>query len=222
MPGYAFLASAAVIAFATGAQAHSVVRPHRAALSVLWNQNSPDSNNISSQNYTSGAFTDDDSAGADDFVVPKGEVWTIEEADVSGVDSYYPVSSMTITFYKNQEGRNGSIDMPGKVVKHAAYSAVECTESGAGNYACMLPGGGSKGTKYPRFKAGHYWVSVVANGNYIFSWSWSENGIITGDAAEWENPGGGLGTGCATWNTLSGCGGAAGDFAFDLQGTARK
>jgi hypothetical protein len=213
-------ASAAGLAFVPDAQAHSV-HP-RAALSVLWNQNSPDSDSIISQNYTSGGFTDDNAAGADDFVVPKGHVWTIEEVDVSGVDSYYPISSMNITFYANHEGKNGGIDTPGKAVKQGAYADVGCTESEGGNYACTLPGGGGKGTKYPKFKPGRYWVSVVANGNYIFGWSWSENGTISGDAAEWENPGGGLGTGCATWNTLSSCGGAASDFAFDLQGTTRK
>jgi hypothetical protein len=213
-------ASAAIIAFAPAASANSL--PPRAALAMLWNQNSPDSDSIISQNYTSGGFTDDNSAGADDFVVPKAQVWAIREVDVSGVDSYYPVSSLNITFYTNHEGRNGGIDTPGKAVKHAVYADVGCTEGGSGNYACTLPGSGSKGTKYPKFKPGRYWVSVVANGNYIFGWSWSENSTISGDAAEWENPGGGLGAGCATWNTLSSCGGAAADFAFDLQGTSRK
>ncbi|HEX4160379.1 MAG TPA: hypothetical protein VHY79_18075 [Rhizomicrobium sp.] len=155
-------------------------------------------------------------------MVPKGQAWTIDEVDVSGVDSYYPVSAMNITFYRNQEGKNGVADTPGKAVKGGAYAALSCTESGSGNYACMLPGTGKTGKKHPKFKPGRYWVSVVANGNYIFSWSWSENATIAGDGAEWENPGGGLGTGCAAWTALSGCGAAAGDFAFDLQGTTRK
>jgi hypothetical protein len=220
MPNIARVASAALVAFTPAALAHSV-HP-RVGLNILWNQNSPDGSSIISQNYTSGGFTDDNAAGADDFVVPKGQVWTIGEVDVSGVDSYYPISSMNITFYTNRKGKNGGIDTPGKAVKQGAYSDIDCTESGSGNYACTLPGDGSKGTKYPKFKPGHYWVSVIANGNYVFAWSWSENATISGDAAEWENPGGGLGTGCATWSKLSDCGAAAGDFAFDLQGTARK
>ena len=215
------LSSAMAVALATGAQAETGV-PGHAGLSLLWNQNNPDSSQIVSQNYTSGGFASDNSAGADDFVVPKGRVWTIQEVDVSGVDSYYPISSMNITFYQNAAGQNGGIDMPGKAVKGAVYTALVCTESGNGNYACVLPGGGAKGKKYPKFKTGHYWVSVVANGNYIFSWSWSENASITGDAAEWENPDGGLGMNCATWNTLANCTGTSGDFAFDLQGVARK
>ena len=215
------LSSAVVVALAPGARAETGA-PVRPGLTLLWNQNNPDSSDIISQNYTSGGFASDNSAGADDFVVPKGRVWAIQEVDVSGVDSYYPISSMNVTFYKNAKGQNGGIDTPGKIVKGATYTALACTESGNGNYACVLPGGGAKGTKYPKFKAGHYWVSVVANGNYIFAWSWSENATIAGDAAEWENPAGGLGMNCAAWNTLASCTGTSGDFAFDLQGVARK
>ncbi len=219
----ALFASSAILALAADARAnnHSSFHP-RAGLTLLWNQNSPDADSINSQNYTSGGFTDLNSAGADDFVIPAGKTWTIEEVDVSGVDSYFSVSSMNITFYQNHEGMNGGIDTPGKVVNHGSFTDVSCTFSGNGNYTCMLPGRGRKGTKYPKLRAGHYWLSVTANSNYLSMWSWSENSTITGDAAEWENPNGGWDMGCATWNAISNCTGTnAGDFAFDLQGKSR-
>ena len=68
----------------TSAKVNPVVY-HAKGMKMLYSQNSNANGlNIDSQNYTSGAFASYNDEGADDFIVPKGQMWTVTEVDVTG------------------------------------------------------------------------------------------------------------------------------------------
>jgi hypothetical protein len=191
---------------------------------ILYNQNSTNSDAGASENFTSGSNSNYDSAGADDFVVPKKQEWTITEVDASGVyfngngtcDPYSSscdyATSENVIFYTDNNG------VPGNAVKGGTFTGLTGTDD-KGNFFISL---GKKGMK---LKSGHYWVSVVANMNYANSdaeWGWEENFMIYGYNAQWENPKNGFGFGCTTWENVGDCVEYNGDFAFDLQGQSKK
>ncbi|HEX4077937.1 MAG TPA: hypothetical protein VHX61_03565 [Rhizomicrobium sp.] len=182
---------------------------------VLWNQNQLTSNAgtaVISQNFTSGDSTTYDCQGADDFVIPKGKTWRITEVDVTGMYEYgeLPATSENVIFYKDRQG------MPGKTVKKGQGAFTNLDGGGGPNFAIKLPGNGLK------LKAGHYWVSVIANMDYPVSgvWFWEVNRIQQGDQAMWQNPPGGYFT-CRTWGTIESCvDSPSPDFMFELRGTS--
>ena len=195
----------------TGPKINPVTR-HTPGLTVLYNQNSgSDGLYINSQNYTSGTYTAYDDQGADDFVVPSGTTWKVKELDVTGCCSGTPTSE-DVYFYKDNNGQ------PGKPVKGGKLTNLQGT--GNPSFSIML---GKKGVK---LKAGHYWVSIVANCNDTGGcgdWGWEMTSTVTNDPSLWQQPGNGAGTGCTTWSTLNTCFGSsyAGDFLFELQGTSK-
>jgi hypothetical protein len=188
------------------------VPPHSAA--VLYSQNSNFGYGIVSQNFTSGSFgTVYNAAGADDFVVPAGAKWKVKTVDVTGVyfNGSGPANSEVITFYKNKKGH------PGKIAGAGLDSYVVNCADNFGSFSCAIPAtklaGGTTGKTY--------WVSVVVNMPFVTGqgeWGWVQNTTIHGNEGNWENPGGGFGTGCNTWGPNSQCLGLAGDYAFDLKG----
>jgi len=183
---------------------------------MLYNQNSgTNGEGVVSQNFTSGSFSPTyNAAGADDFVVPKKATWTVTEVDVSGLyfNGYGPATSENVTFYAN------SNNLPGKAVKGGTFTNLKGKDS-SGSFTISL---GKKGVK---LKSGTYWVSVVANCSFeggCGEWGWDETTAIHGNNAVWQNPDGGFGVGCTTWTEVGTCIGYNGDFAFDLQGKAKK
>jgi hypothetical protein len=181
---------------------------------TLWKQNS-DSNGgyIVSQNFTSGTYAADDDQGADDFVIPKGKTWKVTEVDVSGAyfgGSGVPAVSEDVYFYKNNNG------MPGSAVKNGSFTNLSGTDTN-GAFAITL------GTKGVQLKAGHYWVSVVANCDYTGGcgeWAWETRTPIIGDDAMWQQSN--LTTACKTWGTLEICFSDPGDFMFALKGKSKS
>lgn len=174
---------------------------------VLYDQNSNFGTAISSQNSSYSSYS---TAAADDFVIPAGRKWKVAEVDVTG--AYYngsgPADSEVVTFYTDRKG------YPDKA--KAAFT-LNCTDT-AGSFACKLPGKGqalSGGTGGRR-----YWVSVVANCDFIScgQWGWVQNTKIRHYEGVWENPENGFGTGCTTWTRNSACFLMPGDYAFDLRG----
>jgi hypothetical protein len=189
---------------------------------MLYNQNSGDGDGVVSQNFTSGTYSSMyDAAGADDFVVPKKTTWTVTEVDTTGI--YFNsggtcsgtcdyATSENVTFYKDAKG------VPGAAVKGGTFTNLKGTDNN-GSFSINL------GKKGMTLKSGHYWISVVANDNFTstgYEWGWDETTAIHGDNAVWENPGAGFGVGCTTWTEVGTCIGTNGDFAFDLQGSAKK
>ncbi len=221
----AFLGSAAVFALSAGnalAATHSVMghgTPHKVisntpGLVTLYDQVSDEfSGAISSQNFGSPDTLYDDQA-ADDFVVPPGHKWIIKEVDVPGVNyGTKPASSLNVVFYKD----NG--DWPQKV-------AAECDNrssagyNGNGGYAIKLKI--KTCASKPKLRAGHYWVSVVANQNFSTDsqWFWTLNSTIHNYGAKWQNPSNNGCCGlCDSWCDLSETIGYSADLAFTLKGT---
>lgn len=201
-------ASAAGLSASSHVKATGVIHPHAGA-KMLYNQNSNSTGvGLVSDNFTSGSFSTYDDNGADDFVVPTGKKWKVGEVDVTGVyfNGSGPSAGENITFYKDASG------VPGKTVKHGTFTGVACTDS-AGSFSCKLP-------KKVKLKAGHYWVSVQADMNFVGGkgeWGWEGNSVINNDPAQWENPGGGFGTSCSSWGSNSTCLGYNQDDMFDLQ-----
>lgn len=198
--------TALTTANAMAAPASPVVH-HSEAKRLLYYQNSDASGaNINSQNYTSGTYTSDNDQGADDFIVPRG-TWKVTAVDVTGCCAYTTSIRENVYFYKDNNG------VPGKAVKNGSFTGIY--GNGNPNFEMSL----GKGVK---LKAGHYWVSVVANCNYKrgCGWGWAERSTIVNDAAQWQNPGNGHATGCTAWTTLATCFGSAyaGDFMFELKG----
>ena len=181
---------------------------------MLYSQNSNSTGvGLASMNFTSGSITNENSYGADDFIVPKKTTWTVTEVDAAGIyyNGYGPATDENVVFYADAKG------MPGKAVKKGTFSKIKCTDS-SGSFSCSL----GKGVK---LKAGHYWVSVFADMDFdtgAGQWGWYINSKIQNDPAMWENPDNGFGTGCTTWGELGTCVGYSGDFMFDLQGKSKK
>ena len=220
----AFLAAAALALVAGGASATPEVVGHTGKIRLvfhkakgakfLYYQNSnPVGVQIDSQNFTSGISPQYNDSGADDFVVPKGETWTVKYVDVTGVYFDYsngPAASENVIFYKDRKS------MPGKSVKGGTFDDLNCIDH-FGSFSCSL----GKGVK---LKSGHYWLAVVANCSGVgacYEWGWEMSTIIHTDPAMWENPGGGFGY-CSTWGTLDSCVGYNSDLLFDLRGRAKK
>ncbi|HEY3779298.1 MAG TPA: hypothetical protein VGL35_14700 [Rhizomicrobium sp.] len=178
---------------------------------TLYNQNSNDAHiAISSENLTSGSSSTFDDQGVDDFVVPKGQTWTITEVDVTGQYSQPPgpANSENVIFYRNKKG------MPGKPVRNGTFDNLKGT--GGPDFAIMLPGKGLK------LEAGRYWVSVIANIDLPSEglWYWEVTSRQHGRQGMWQNPRGGYDA-CRTWCTIESLGATGPDFMFSLRGKAR-
>lgn len=177
---------------------------------VLWNQNSNYTSGVNSMNFTSTVSSSHNDQAADDFVVPSGKVWKIAEVDVAGVyyDGPGPATSENVMFYKDANG------LPGKAIATGTFNDLHGTDSG-GNFAITLPA-------RVRLKAGHYWVSVVANMFQLDrgNWAWVINGTQHGDLAVWRNPQGGWNI-CRNWCTLESMGLPGPDLVFELKGASK-
>ena len=145
-----------------------------------------------SQNFES-SFDIYDAAAADDFKVPRFRKWTVDEVDVTGVyfNGAGPARSEHVTFYKNANGH------PGAMV--ATYDDVAGSDNGTGSFTIPIP--------KTHLKHGTYWVSVVINMDFGVGgeWGWENMLETRGNPANWENPGGGFGIGCTSWEVESTC-----------------
>ncbi len=143
-------------------------------------------NSLTSQNFEA-SFDIYDSFCADDFVVTGGP-WEIQSVENLGV--YYngtgPATSVNVWFYSN------SGTLPGSQV--AAYLNVVPT-SGLATGSFTIPI--SPALQLPN---GAYWVCIQANMDFGVGgqYGWTEHNQFNNPSA-FQNPGGGFGTGCATW-----------------------
>lgn len=163
--------------------------------------------------YTSQEFTDLPAyscEGADDFIVPAGEVWTIETVTAfgGGWNGFVPSNVVNIVFYLDAGG------VPGAVVQ--AYMGMDCTTEGvypAANLVAGLP--------IPQpLPAGHYWLSVAEVAPFDGYGQWGRNvaSSVMNTQCMWRNPGGEFGYGTA-WQPGSVITYSACDWAFRLEGT---
>lgn len=201
---------------------------------VLYDQTdnpmSPPSAGISSQKFED-AFNSLDDQAADDFFVPPGNGWVIERIEVAG---FYAgggsrnATSVNVYFYKDRDG------LPGDQIYKAMGVPVTTGES-SGSFIIDLGDnpvavGGVRNPAYKKVPpvppeiAGHYWVSVQANLDYLpdgRQWAWQKRMAQTGAESAWQNPNGGFGKPmCRTWGSrVSTCGSIGGpDLLFRLSG----
>ncbi|HET7079298.1 MAG TPA: hypothetical protein VFM49_17835, partial [Chloroflexia bacterium] len=178
---------------------------------VLYDQydNASASQNTSSQQFepTLAQYNDQ---GADDFVVPGGVAWTVNEVDVVGDRSTTTSpASFNVFFYAN------SGTLPGTPV----YTATAQTYTRTGtDYVISLATPAVLAT-------GTYWVSVQARlnagtGGTANQWYWRNRTVQSNNPAAWRNPGNGFATNCTNWGVRSTClGQSTPDQVFRLAGT---
>ena len=145
-----------------------------------------------------------DSQGADDFVVPSGEQWSIETIVVEGVGGVTSALPPAVTVFFYQDA--GAV--PGDTI--TIQAGLIPTGPSACDDPCDLTIALSPAVTLP---AGTYWVSVQADMSSLpegASWLWSFRGVSAGDPGVWQQP---LGA-APTWDTEFDH-----DFAFKLIGT---
>ena len=175
---------------------------------TLYTQAGAASNGAPSQNFET-AFDAFDCQGADDFTVPANTSWTINQVNVTGtLSTTGPPASFNVIFYNNAAA------LPGSVVQ--AFNNVATFTGAAGSYNITLPAGLPLGT-------GTYWVSVQVNMNFTPNgqWFWSNfGGANVGNAAAWQNPGGGFAVGCTSWSNSCAVGGSNRNHIFAIVGSS--
>ena len=176
------------VTLSEAAQPQPIAAPN-VLLALLYDQtNSPGTNATVSQDFETAndAF---DNQLADDFVVPGGQTWTVQQVVASGV--YFngpgPAASFNVTFYTNAGA------LPGAAVPGGTYTGLAYTNV-AGTFTITLP------TNLV-LTAGTYWVSIQARMDFTpgGEWGWTDRTVTSNSAAAWQNPGGGFGTPCTTW-----------------------
>jgi hypothetical protein len=177
------------------------------SLSVLYDQTSNDSGGSTSSQALGGTSS---TQAADDFTVPAGTHWIIQEVDALGPFFNGVAPSVQVSIYKDKDH---------KPKKNPLYSAAIVPGGDGSEFVLSL---GEKGVK---LKPGHYWLSVVANasaGDGEWFWENQTTGTTEGDPAVWQNPGDRWNTGCTSWTVESQCTATPlGDHMFVLRGTAK-
>jgi len=185
-----------------------------ASLADLWAQNDRDIGTATiSQNFEP-EFDVWDCQAADDFVVPKGETWSVKQVEVSGWywgDSM-PAKSENVVFYRNAGG------LPGQEVGRYT-ELVGADPNNWGAFVIDLP-------RAMKLKPGRYWISVQANidwGVTSTTWGWESRSPKRGRAAAWVNPLDGFESGCTSYEVESTCleSGEGSDHMFVLRGTRK-
>jgi hypothetical protein len=149
---------------------------------VLYDQdNNAGGNNIASQDFEAG-FNAFDCQAYDDFIVPPGDIWSINTVFVRGVYSVAgPAPIVRVQFYADAGGS------PGALINSVDIAVFT---DAAGDFTIPIP---------PQLlPAGHYWVSVIAVMDFGTSgqWFWRGRLVQSNAPAHWANPGDGFGTGC--------------------------
>ena len=137
---------------------------------------------------------------ADDFPLPLGQVWRVNEVDVAG--SYTagggPAQSFNVYFYTSVV--SGSYAVPGLAV----YTATAQT------YSMPITGSFQIPLASPAILIGgiNYFVSVqaVQNLNPTGQWFWGDRSDVAQSPAAWRNPGGAFGVpACRNWDRRDFC-----------------
>jgi len=183
---------------------------------ILWNQTSDDSGvGIVSQNFGESSFDRYDNQGADDFIVPEGEVWILTGIEARGTHfagGSGPLDSMNVVVYRTRNERPGR---PGGVVRNASEQPATPINTGV-DYLVTL-------SDSIKLKPGRYWLSLQGNMYFALGgeWGWETSRTQRGSPSVWRNPGDGFATGCIDYQRQVHCVGELGqgpDFMFVLLG----
>lgn len=174
---------------------------------VLYDQMNGNSGIGSSSQDFEAANDSFDSEIADDFVVPDGEMWSIEGVDVIGQyeDESGPADSFNVYFYANSAD-----DLPGTLVESRPASAY--TNGASPSIVLASP---------VVLGYGRYWVSVQARMDFTPTgqWYWNDRLTTANSPSAFRNPGGDLSV-CTEWDIKVTCVPAGGpDMVFGLNGT---
>ena len=186
-------------------EARGVLRD--APLVVLYDQTDNGSGaSYTAQNFETG-YDAYDAMGADDFVIPGGDGWEIQEVYVGGGywNGFGPITSANVWFYQDAGG------LPGAQV-FAALAAPIVDAGGPVTITLSPPA---------TLPSGHYWMAIQGNLDFAVGgqWGWEGRLVQSNDPGLFQNPGNGFGTGCVTWAPLSTCLAVADlDWVFSLSG----
>ena len=187
--------------------------PHNGAIAiprgpnVLYDQTSnPGGNGFPAQNFEA-AFDAYDNMAADDFTIPAGESWDIDEFYFVGtLSTGGPVSTADISIYTDAAGAPGSV-----ILTHAG---VVVTYDGTALTATIPT---------TNLGAGTYWVALAVNLDFgcCGQFFWSNRTAPTNGDSHWINPLDGFGSGCTTWTPtpICGVGGGLSDALFQVRGS---
>lgn len=177
-------------------------------VAVLYDQTSnPGTNGVPSQyfpDFNGGAY------GADDFIVPNGEVWVIETIFVNGNYSSAAAPAFGVDIYSDDN------NLPGTLLYSATDIVPTSDASGDVTLNLDIPA---------ELLPGTYWVSVWANLSFngMNQWFWTVRTVPNNTPYAWEDRDGLFNvTACATWGYgATDCGvggGTAPDTLFRLEG----
>lgn len=211
-----FAASSADALNRSAAQGGSLPpRTPEGASVLLYDQNNNAANNgVPDQDFEA-AFDTYDSEAADDFVVPAGTTWQVDEVRTVGTTGTPGGSTVDVIFYSNSAG-GGDPDLPGAPVAGCSYTNLTPVDN-LGSFTIVLPAACT-------LPAGTYWVGVQTNQSFASNGQhfWSNRSVQTGSEGVWRNPGDGFASGCLTFRPQTVCGvggGASPDLLFQIWGT---
>jgi hypothetical protein len=155
---------------------------------VLYDQyNSHGYSAISSQNFEP-RFDAYDAQAADDFIVPVGQIWIVDQVDVAGAYVGGPSDSVNVFFYTSTNA------LPGAPV-FTQTNIIPSAGLESGNFTLIL-------SPPATLTSGTYWVSVQANQDQESQgqWFWRNRAVLSNNGAAWRNPGSGFGRPSCTTN----------------------
>jgi len=185
------------------------------------------------QNFEAGLEVYDNEM-ADDFTVPAGYQWLLEDlvfygayynCGITGFPPCGPTMSFTVTFYADAGGMPGAIAAgPYDIVSTDVLDTMVCDPVDGcvaqTFYILTFPVGVVVGP-------GTYWVGAAANMGFATAGQVgiADNDIQHGNLPKWRNPGGGFGIGCTSWGTARTCFGVAApamsDYTWQLYGESQ-
>jgi uncharacterized protein (TIGR02145 family) len=146
---------------------------------------------VSSQDFAD--YPDYSCQAADDFIVPEGENWSVEQIFISGefAPDGGPAELAHLIIYQNMTQSPGSIHL--EFVDFAVAATVEGDLTFNFTTPFVL-------------EPGHYWISVQPHIPYIpnkqWFWKKQETPTIENEFC-WRNPGGGFGLPYTDWTTAN-------------------
>jgi hypothetical protein len=182
--------------------------PQNTTTTILYDQ-TDNTGFVSSASQDFGPSEPFNSEAADDFIVPPGRTWTIQQLNVLGVYDrrfgFGRADSVNVAIYSDSSG------IPGFIV--CIYPGLVPIDT-AGDFDIMLPAPCT-------LNSGHYWVEVQSHIRFNQGrWFWTERAVKSNSESVWRNPGRGFGTLCTTFMPrLSTCGvGRDPDLSFQIIG----
>ncbi|MFO1505756.1 MAG: hypothetical protein U1F23_01540 [Lysobacterales bacterium] len=182
---------------------------------ILWDQTAGmTGQNFLVATFSTSAYAVYSSQGADDFVVPSGQTWTVNGfvLPVAIGTSSPPTTGNPRVWSDDGDGHPGTtLACDGT---NTPITFANDTVSMTLATPCVLP-------------EGSYWFefSTNANTSNYFVW-WMVNGPIANQPGQWQNPNGGFETACSAWSDLAACfpsvpsSQIGGDWAFQIIGNA--